>query len=596
MENVPDYALPQRKKRVRSRTKKVVSKAIAEGAPAPVVVQRVRQSVAERKVASTGPGFGGKTRRTRGNFGSIPMGPRGYTQYKPDFDYRGTKYSTLGDKGSVQKELGTKRRVNAGTKYALSLMDPEKFSFDTKVPDSFTGKTAAFKVKVNINVPLYAASYGPDFPVGGFLSWMCPSFETPIRYMHEFNVPANDCWSLTIQKENGNCGFFDLQGDAGTAAEFDKSLTLQLASGTQTPIPVNLCGNVVMGASDPSNVSPPFINNFGPDGSVFYGYSINLTTAVVTVAGQCDVFGATVANFLSLVVVNSTGVVLTAPLAINPQGNISGNLLSVAFNAPHLGNDMVGFRLTMNAGMAYLNNTMNFSSLAIKFQWGGVSDPQFGWMPVQMPSYTIAAQTFNRYRFVAGSHLLSFFGSDLQNGGQIAARLCYGGVPATREYDSESNTYMWQMIGIGSAPRGYGPNAVKNGAYTFWLPMAERDLELKDIPGDTGFSSAQMITSGVTSNVIPGGPMNTIRARYVMCYECTTTHQIIPVSDSPENPSVIKHLKTIVKDSSIETSMENLTHQQIVEWSTLPLDILNENVPKLLNLVPNLAKAIGMFF
>jgi len=216
---------------------------------------------------------------------------------------------------------------------------------------------------------------------------------------------------------------------------------------------------------------------------------------------------------------------------------------------------------------------------------------------VQMPSYQIAAQTFNRYRFVAGSHLVSFFGSDLQNGGQIAARLCYGGVPATREYDSENMTYLWQMSGIGSAPRGYGPDAVKKGSYTFWLPMAERDLELKDIPGDTGFSSAQMISSGVCS-AVTGSPLNTMRARYVLCYECTTTHQIIPVSDSPSNSGVLKYLKNIVKDTSIETSMENLTHQQIVEWSTLPLDVLNANAPKLMSLVekvPSLIKALGMF-
>jgi hypothetical protein len=260
----------------------------------------------------------------------------------------------------------------------------------------------------------------------------------------------------------------------------------------------------------------------------------------------------------------------------------------------HLGNLMVGFRIQMISGTAYTNNTITFSDFTIKFQWGGAGDAQFAWMPLQMPSYQQAATIYNRFRFVAGSQLVSFFGSDLANAGQISSRLCYGGIPAPREWDSENMTFMWQMSGIGSAPRGYGPNAVKNGCYSFWLPTSEDDLILKDISDYNGFSSSQIISAGVVTST-GGSVANVIRCRWVLNYECVTTHQIIPVSESPSNPGVFKHIKELMKNKDVPTSMENDLHEQIVKWSTLPLDVINANLPLVSNVMDKAGPLLKMF-
>jgi len=90
-------------------------------------------------------------------------------------------------------------------------------------------------------------------------------------------------------------------------------------------------------------------------------------------------------------------------------------------------------------------------------------------------------------------------------------------------------------------------------------------------------------------------PTNVIRARLVICYECMTGVQFIPCWDSPMNPTVMAYIKSIMDDKSIPTSMENLTHEDIVKWSTLPLDIINANLPKFSDTM-SLAKPILKWF
>jgi hypothetical protein len=193
-------------------------------------------------------------------------------------------------------------------------------------------------------------------------------------------------------------------------------------------------------------------------------------------------------------------------------------------------------------------------------------------------------------------------GSDINNGGQIGARLSNGGVSAVQEGELTAMGLNWTMNGLTQVYNGYGPGPIKNGAYTFWVPGSEKDLELKPAKWRSE-TSPQILHLGYVTPFSVGNPniipLNALRVIVGIDYECTTSKQCIPVSITPINQGVITYVKALIDSKDLNTSMENDLHDDIIKWSTLPLDVINANLPGLQKAISGagpLLKKLGFSF
>lgn len=590
---------------------KVVGKAAVEGKSTQVAERRVAQSVrdsASSRGVSTSGQMGARNGNRKGRDRVVPQ-----QVYKAAQNFQ-NRFQTYDDQTGalessslanpygrgglgVRRSLGVTRRMNASTKYMMAVMDPEQWGMNMRLPDDYAGKTAAWMAKTQVNVPLFANSYNygnnSSFPQGGFLIWASPAFETPLRYMHEFTNPVNDSWTIMAVAENQEHGFFALTGSGDTDSQFDGSQRLELNNGNA--MIVNLVGNLTMGNYMPPNIAPPFLN-VTSDSSVFYGFSINFNAGTTTFVAQTNCITTSgLVGAINLTIVDVTSpTAQVIPLTIAADGSINVSFTPTTNMGACLGDAMIGFRLSMNPASPFPQQVVVFSNWSINVDMTA-SFNQFSWMGIQFVGYPEAAPNYSRFRVNAMSMLTSFLGSTLSDGGQIAARLTEGGVPALWDGDESTQNLNWIMTGLGESPGAFGPDPVKKGAYTYWLPKDESDLEFKFRRID-GFLSRQIVHSGVVPR--QGGVGFTvssiIRLRLVICYECLTATQWIPVADTPSNPNVVLELKKLIDRKDVPTSMPNDLHKDIVSWSTLPLDILNQNIPLLESVIKGAAPLIKL--
>lgn len=515
---------------------------------------------------------------------------------------------------AVTKPIKKKgRRINAFTKYMSAMVDPERFGVGLRLPDEFTGETAAFMSKINLIIPLYSNGPGPgggydfngasNFPGGGFSILCTPTFETPFRFMKEFNNLAGEQYEVVVDKQTDRAGFFDLDGAMATEAELNKELVLEAGPGGARGSPSNIVGMLNLGNPDPAVTVPMFLNQCA-DTTYFYGMSLNLNSATVVISGNTDVATSTdPTGVLVFQAVNTTGVVSTANASFivlstgirigqftvaMPIGGGSGIPLDCR------GDAMIGFRAYVGANALGIQS-INFSSLAIKILYSN-PEPQLNYIPKQIPGFQQAATLYNRFRVNSMSLLTSYLGSDLQNGGMIGAKLCSGGTPAIQEQNTNTTGFSWTLTGLTDTSESYGVAPIKDGAYTYWLPKDERDLHLNDRSWD-GFRSAQIVHIGAVAPTVGTTavyPSNVIRCRFIVCYECTTATTIVPVMNTPCNPKLLEQLKKAIDNKDIPTSTANDLHEEIRKWIGLPFDIVQDNLPKVTSIMDKAGPLIKM--
>ena len=159
---------------------------------------------------------------------------------------------------------------------------------------------------------------------------------------------------------------------------------------------------------------------------------------------------------------------------------------------------------------------------------------------------------FEEYRVVAMSALVSFQGNTLQDGGNIACRYLEGGENPFDlgwiDYDSIAS-----LSGSYEAP-------VKKGAYGFWTPTDEKDMQFRavDTTNDDGD-----LPSLVVAGTVPDESVAKVRLRVCMIVEAKSFKPYCSVLPRTINPSEILHATLALKDEPRWT--ENPKHKSFIK-------------------------------
>jgi hypothetical protein len=165
-----------------------------------------------------------------------------------------------------------------------------------------------------------------------------------------------------------------------------------------------------------------------------------------------------------------------------------------------------------------------------------------------VPQFTTYKDHFDGYRLVGMSALATFVGSVTTEGGLIAAR-CFPSVVNAASASVPGFDYESVASRAGSY-RG----AVKDGAYAYWKPMDNRDLEFKSLEsshrlGDSSF----LIVAGTLTEAA-----GSVRLRVVANWEAITHSQLFAPVPSPVSPHIIWHALELL--ATAPTAFENHMH------------------------------------
>ena len=181
-------ALPQRKQRIREKKniQKVEQKAINEGVPKKVEESRIIQSQFD---SNNAPGKGKSKKakaRARQREALQKARPIEDTNFVPPVSQIVSSLPRTTKRFRNPRTRG----VNSFEKYLASMVDPENFGEELRIPDSYTGKTTAWKQLINFNLPLLIAGASStstgniydfngrsNFPTGSF--HVFPSHDPP---------------------------------------------------------------------------------------------------------------------------------------------------------------------------------------------------------------------------------------------------------------------------------------------------------------------------------------------------------------------------------------------------------------------------------
>jgi hypothetical protein len=186
-----------------------------------------------------------------------------------------------------------------------------------------------------------------------------------------------------------------------------------------------------------------------------------------------------------------------------------------------------------------LNITVAFTNASTALRWDAI----------QIPGISNALALIDQYRVVAMSALTTYRGSDLDNGGQIAATLFPGG-------EAPSITDLYTYDQVSQSPCAYD-GALKTGAYTFWKPSDHLDMSFREPSLLDPWHLPYIVTAGVVSDP---SQVSSLRLRVPIIYEGVSKEQILGTKDSRVAVMEIRHAASVLKDHP--TSYPNATHME----------------------------------
>jgi hypothetical protein len=234
-----------------------------------------------------------------------------------------------------------------------------------------------------------------------------------------------------------------------------------------------------------------------------------------------------------------------------PSANTFDFAISLANSLPAgvaITNPGIGYRLRYTNSTASVDPLICLSILSIKIRmYPAASGKAAKFITHSLPDEDTYASSIDQYRVVSMSAWLEYEGSDLTNGGQLAAISYKGG------RDPMLNG-LWDYNKIAETPGSY-QGALKLGNYSVWRPSNERDMMFRNLNTDDRWNLPYIVVAGkVSSADVPA----TLRLRVVINYEFISTAQFYSYSHSPVAPELIAHAATMLRD--FPTSMENPLH------------------------------------
>lgn len=504
---------------------------------------------------------------------------------------------------------------NIADPYIRALLNPETDGDGVKVPDRFFGMTSTFKTVTNIyppilhandvvdsNVPgsVYAFGGRDDFPAGRWAVAGTPGFYNPLSALTEYyETPAPNTfanYNVILTSNTDFTGFESIDGTEEDESNMDN--TLMLTPGEM----VNVVGNIIPGARTPAFEHPMYLCK-AQDGTFFYGSSVNIgNSGFIRTNVTYDNYAAGAALRLTLVDITGEITNMTVPLTDSGKAQFLFVNLHTAFRSDFRGNKMIGFRLSYTAPST--NESLIINSVGINFciQNSDQTSPltrqvkQLEWVPYNFDSLDIADRLYHKYRIVAQSLLATNYSNPFSSGGTSVSKSVID-EPFWFANTNNDNA-LWTVPGLSASPYAEQGKMAK-GLYSYWLPIRDQSLQLKNKKESGKFNEAHSVQTGFVDLVNAGGgvgiPYNPIRVRQCTEYEATSNSQIVPLTMSPVNDGSIRRLKALIEDKNFPRDMPNDTHEEIIKALGIPTKALVNAVGDLKKIAPELAMAAALF-
>lgn len=468
----------------------------------------------------------------------------------------------------VARKKTRKKRINQAVKtsgapglkhmenpYLRTLLDPEKYK-SVRYPDGYAGKTACLQGLLNQNLyyfPADGAGTPAVEPAGTFLAYTSPVMIHPVLQYAMATVGANNAIQMFADEQGDETGIFPLVEDTSSISVVSGQMCVR-GDGTV----VNLRGPWSWSDQDFSMF--PFTSQLS-DGTTIYGVPFGATLS----AGAC-----TVRFFIHYAEQLSAGDVTTL-YALRADGTtVSGTWTAGAGDARGVITLNVASLLTGYGGGAYSGIALPGISFRMKLALTAGSAPTarmipiMGWAitipatgggavvtnrftPVDFPDTSTYADTVDKYRVVSMSGWTEYEGSDLNNGGQIAA--CYYGGG-----QSPMGNGLWAYSRVANLPGGFqGP--LRTGNYTIWRTTDPADMLFRPLNSPRRWELPYLVVVGIASTPTQ---VNALRLRVPSNFEIVSTSQLYSYAQTPGSPLLIAHANDALREFPL--SMENPLH------------------------------------
>jgi len=353
------------------------------------------------------------------------------------------------------------------------------------------------------------------------LNVLSPTLLNPFLEYQDFETPVGIQLTSMLGSSDDQSGFAPLIEDEPVAE----------TSADQLFIPPNQSVNVrsQWSYSDQNFSVPPF-RGFATDRSVFYGFpcfmALNNSAAVTATVkfakdytGDCPISCDFVTARSKKTVTAASAASATSTAVFSITGNQMDPGGTGKFGLPGL-----GVRLT-NLG----NTTQPILSVYIEIvPLANVASSRFVSIPyLDQSTY---AKTVDQYRVVAMSNWTQYVGSDLNNGGDIAA-LTY------RAGQSAFETGLYNFKAVASVDESYD-GALRFGAYSIWAPSSYSDMSMRQLSSNVRWKLPYIVTCGSTSTP-PSVQADALKTEIYTIIEVVSTSQIYDTKQREPNPRAI---------------------------------------------------------
>lgn len=416
--------------------------------------------------------------------------------------------------------------------YLKMVVDPEGCDPDS-YPDEFSRLTTTWKSIINKTVPFNAGESVGGFQEGEFIVYTRPTLIQPVMYAGLSTAPFTQAVEVT-----GNSTFGGLIPIGHEPANGIRGNYMQIGPDWQ-----NLLGRISY--SDNDNLGD-MCRATTTDGTTFYG--MPFTTAGTEVMRVSIVLARAPPSTPQVRLVTDAGISAANNMTTTTVGtgpftyvrDVTGSSGATNFNLPG-----VGFQFCTPG----VNSVTEV--LAVEVQIAMFGTDALKWYSMDIPDSQTALDLLTEYRTVSMSSLLTYRGSLLNNGGQIAALLYRGG-------ESPQQNGLFHYGSVAETPGSYDGWLV-NGSYSIWLPSDERDMLMRETSVDNMWAFP---FHAICGRVVDTTQTDALRLRVCINFEGVTKSQILHQCYSRVNPREIAEAAVFVKN--FPTSMENPLHVKAI--------------------------------
>lgn len=449
-------------------------------------------------------------------------------------------------KANDRNQVGFKRCVELEKQLVMAIINPESVS-GFRYPDTYTEGTSCYQAINNFFVPVKQSTTPGilNYPNGSYYFEVHPEIENNVRYLDETDhtvTPEAISGQVTgSYMETSNLyGLYKGDGER-------KGASFVLSSATQT-------FDVVLPMADESGVpQPPIYTSEGIPG--YYYLPCNKDNGAVSSASAFRIVfvvgaaSATPSVEWVLEQVANDGSILATANGTTTTVGVQSLSLSLNSTAPQSPSNLLSWkiRVTLKAtgghyAAVYINELqMVYWSDIIKYK------------SEALPDLIQLKRDVEKYRVTAQSALLTYYGSNLTNGGFATCILYRGGIPAQMAglYDYSS---------ISEHPYSYdGP--LREGTYGYWEGMDSTDYSFRTVMSNELYKRPYLIGTGTYAGDPATGTIdqpNILRGRMITHFEFTTRSQVYDVKPSPACILALQEGMRVI--SGVPNVMENGKH------------------------------------